>query len=373
MKKFIVFICFFGGAACFISAGLYINKNNAGLNVAQEVTQKVKEPELLSDINMTQYVSLPASFSNIDIVEDLDNIEITENNVDDILYDKLLSTASHLSTVSDDNILLIADYTTQKNSAVVETKTGFKIGYSKKSTVYDSNVYKALKDVTIGTPIHVDGVTFNGKDDVSLDITITNIYNIPYPVTDKYISANTEYSNIYDMRAALMNDSSGEAKQLARTHTINTLIDTMMSQTTFIKLPESLIMKELDALKKDNPDATYEEAKHSLYKIFFIATVIKDYDVATLTDIEKRYSKLDESEKEGLSDYEIERKKYLLFEDDVVTCIYKKVQVSSDASKSGESSGETIVEEDSTENEEQLSDESATDDTTTSLSADDIA
>ena len=74
-----------------------------------------------------------------------------------------------------------------------------------------------------------------------------------------------------------------------------------------------------------------------------------------------------------MSDYEIERKKYLLFEDDVVTCIYKKVQVSSDASKSGESSGETIVEEDSAESEEQLSDESAADDTTTSLSADDIA
>lgn len=70
-----------------------------------------------------------------------------------------------------------------------------------------------------------------------------------------------------------------------------------------------------------------------------------------------------------MSDYEIERKKYLLFEDDVVTCIYKKVQVSSDASKSGESSSETIVEED---NAEQPSDE-LTDDTTTSLSADDIA
>ena len=58
--------------------------------------------------------------------------------------------------------------------------------------------------------------------------------------------------------------------------------------------------------------------------------------------------------------------------DDVVTCIYKKVQVSSDASKSGETSNETIVEEDSAENEEQPSDE-LTDDTTTSLSADDIA
>lgn len=80
MKKAIVFLCFFGGAACFISAGLYINKNNAGMiNTTQESVQKVKSPELLSDINMTQYVSLPASFSDIDIVEDLDNIEVTED------------------------------------------------------------------------------------------------------------------------------------------------------------------------------------------------------------------------------------------------------------------------------------------------------
>ena len=195
---------------------------------------------------------------------------------------------------------------------------------------------------------------------------------MPCPVTDKYISENTEYKSVANMKSYLMNDSSGEAKQIARTHTINTLIDTMMSQTTFIKLPESLIMKELDALKKDNPDDTYEEAKHSLYKIFFIATVIKDYDIATLTDIEKRYAKLDDSEKEGLSDYEIERKKYLLFEDDVVTCIYKKVQVSNDTNRQEESNSDIIVEEDNEGNEEQPSDES-TDDTITSLLADDIA
>lgn len=373
MKKAIVFLCFFGGAACFISAGLYINKNNAGMiNTTQESVQKVKSPELLSDINMTQYVSLPASFSDIDIVEDLDNIDVTEDNVNDIIYDKLLSTATHLSTASDDGILLMVDYTVTKNGAVVDTQTNFKLGYNQDSELYDEKFHDALKDVAIGTPVHIEDVFFNGNENATVDLTVTNIYNMPYPVTDSYIGENTEYQSLYDMRTELINDSSGEAKQLARTHTINTLIDTMMSQTTFIQLPESLIMKELDALKRDNPDATYEEAKHSLYKIFFIATVIKDYDVATLTDIEKRYAKLDDSEKEGLSDYEIERKKYLLFEDDVVTCIYKKVQVSSDASKSGESSSETIVEEDSAENEEQPSDE-LTDDTITSLSADDIA
>ena len=373
MKKFIVFLCFFGGAACFISAGLYINKGNSGMLVpTQEETQKVKAPELLSDINMTQYVSLPASFYNIDIVEDIDNIDVTEDNVNAVMYDKLFSIANHLSSVSKDEIMLVTNYTITKNNEVKDTKTDFKFGYAKKSNIYGTDLYDTFKNVQIGQPLHIEHTSFNGYDDISLDITITNIYDMPCPVTDKYISENTEYKSVANMKSYLMNDSSGEAKQIARTHTINTLIDTMMSQTTFIKLPESLIMKELDALKKDNPDATYEEAKHSLYKIFFIATVIKDYDIATLTDIEKRYAKLDDSEKEGLSDYEIERKKYLLFEDDVVTCIYKKVQVSNDTNRQEESNSDIIVEEDNEGNEEQPSDES-TDDTITSLLADDIA
>ena len=57
MKKAIVFVCFFAGAACFISAGLYINKQDAGLGTyTEEAVTKVKSPELLSQINMTQYV-----------------------------------------------------------------------------------------------------------------------------------------------------------------------------------------------------------------------------------------------------------------------------------------------------------------------------
>ena len=48
------------------------------------------------------------------------------------------------------------------------------------------------------------------------------------------------------------------------------------------------------------------------------------------------------------------------------------MMLQANASKSGESSSETIVEEDSAENEEQPLDE-LTDDTITSLSADDIA
>lgn len=328
MKKLIVFICFLAGASCFVSAGLYINRQNAGLeDYENETVTKVKSPELLSEINMTQYVSLPASFSDFDITEDLDDIKVTENNVEDIMYEQLSRTAKQLTYISDDNETLIANYTVSQKDGKQEVKSNVKFGYSKKSTEYDQNVYKALSGAEIGTPVHVENASFFGYENATADITVLKIYDMPYPVTDKYIKENTEYESVYDMKTALMNDSSGEAKKIAREHTINTLIDTMMNQTTFIKLPDSLINKELEVLQKTDPNTTLEEAKHSLYKIFFIAAVINDYDVATKTDIEKRYDKLDSSEKSDLSQYEVERKKYLLFEDDVVTCIYKKVQV----------------------------------------------
>lgn len=328
MKKIIVFLCFFAGAACFVSAGLYINKEKAGLyEYADKTVTKVRSPELLSEINMTQYVSLPASFYDIDIVEDLDNIEVTEANVDDVMYEQLLKSASYLQDVESDGETLIVDYTITQGGAVQEVKSNYMLGYSSNTKTYDRTVYDALKGQVIGTPIHLEGVSFGGYNNATVDLTIVNIVNMPYPVTDKYISQYTEYNNVYDMRTALMNDSSGEAKRIAREHTISTLLDTMMDQTTFIKLPESLIEKEFEALQKEDENATYEEAKHSLYKIFFIAAVMKDYDVATVTDMEKRYAKLDSSETADLTPYEVERKKYLLFEEDVVTCIYKKIQI----------------------------------------------
>ena len=161
-------------------------------------------------------------------------------------------------------------------------------------------------------------------------------------IKEKFLNLVNAYDSVHDMCSALKNDASGEAKEIAREHTINSLIDTMMEQTTFIQLPESLIQRELEVLQKDDPNATYEQAKHSLYKVFFIASVIKNDGVATKTDLEKRYEKLDKSEKEGLSKYEIERKKYLLFEEDVVTSIYKKVQINSQESSTGDSDAAEI-------------------------------
>ncbi len=329
MKKALVFFCFIAGAVCFLSAGLYINKQKAGLEdeYAQESVTKVKSPELLSEIKIPSYVSLPASFSDINIEEDLNNIDVTENNVDTVMYEQLFKTAQALQIIEGSDKTIIADYTITKDNQVQKVESGATIGYQDESSMYDENVYKGLQNAAIGKTLHFENVMFDGISDATLDITINAIYDMPYPVSDKYISENTEYKSVYDMKAALMNDASGEAKEIAREHTINTLIDTMMKQTTFIKLPESLVMKELEALQKENENATYDDAKHSLYKIFFIATVIDNYDIATKTDIEKRYANLDESERENLTSYEIERKKYLLFEEDVVICIYKKVSI----------------------------------------------
>lgn len=329
MKKFVMLLCFFASAVCLISAGLYINRQDAGLSVeyAEKTVSKTREPQLLSEINMTAYVSLPPSFSDIEIVEDLDNIEVTEDNVDDVMYDYLFRTASRTDILDKDGKSAVVDYTVTQGNSVQAVKSNEIIGYDKDSSLYDDTVYKELKGKSAGDVIHLEDVTFDGYENATLDLTVEYLYDMPYPATDNYVKKHTTYANVYDMRQALMNDASGEAKEVARAHTISSLIETMMDQTTFIKLPESLIMKELEALQKETPETTYEEAKHSLYKIFFIAAVIDKYDVATLTDMEKRYEKLDESEKEGLDEYEVERKKYLLFEDDVVTCIYRTVVI----------------------------------------------
>lgn len=356
VKKIVVFLCFFAGATCFISAGLYINRQNAGLEPqkTEETVSKVKSPELLSEIDMTSYVSLPESFSDIDITEDLDNIEVTDDNVQDVMYEQLDKTADRLGSVqsaSRDNITLIVDYTVTQKGKVKEVKSNFKMAYSDNSKIYSDDVYTALNNAKKGDTVRVTDTNFNGVEDVSVDITISDILNMPYPVTDDYIQNNTEYDSVHDMCSALKNDASGEAKEIAREHTINSLIDTMMEQTTFIQLPESLIQRELEVLQKDDPNATYEQAKHSLYKIFFIASVIKNDGVATKTDLEKRYEKLDKSEKEGLSKYEIERKKYLLFEEDVVTSIYKKVQINSQESSTSSSDA---AETDNTEDDNSI-------------------
>lgn len=356
VKKIVVFLCFFAGATCFISAGLYINRQNAGLEPqkTEETVSKVKSPELLSEIDMTSYVSLPESFSDIDITEDLDNIEVTDDNVQDVMYEQLDKTADRLGSVqsaSRDNITLIVDYTVTQKGKVKEVKSNFKMAYSDNSKIYSDDVYTALNNAKKGDTVRVTDTNFNGVEDVSVDITISDILNMPYPVTDDYIQNNTEYDSVHDMCSALKNDASGEAKEIAREHTINSLIDTMMEQTTFIQLPESLIQRELEVLQKDGPNATYEQAKHSLYKIFFIASVIKNDGVATKTDLEKRYEKLDKSEKEGLSKYEIERKKYLLFEEDVVTSIYKKVQINSQESSTSSSDA---AETDNTEDDNSI-------------------
>lgn len=324
MKKMMVLLLFLAGAACFITAGAKLSGQNAG---AEEAPRKSGSPELLSDVNMPSYVSLPASFSNIDIVEDLDDIEVTEENADEVMYEQLISSAGKLSEVSEDTLLLV-NYTVTKNNEVEAVESGLRLGYSERSVLYDRTVYDTLNGLTAGSPVRLEGVFFNGYSDCTLDITVTDIYDMPYPVTDEYIKEKTEYESVSAMRSHLINDAGGEAKEIARENTISKLIDIMMDQTTFIRMPDSLVARELQLVQKDNPGATYDDAKRSLQRIFFIAAVISNYDIAAQSDMDKRFDNLPEAEKEGLDEYEAERQKYLLYEEDVVMCIYRKVNIS---------------------------------------------
>ena len=99
----------------------------------------------------------------------------------------------------------------------------------------------------------------------------------------------------------------------------------MIAKTTFITIPDSLCKEEYEVLQKEDPSSTYEDARESLKKIFFIATVVKEKGLATNEEIDKRAS--DIMSNEGLTQYEKERARYLLYEEDVTNYVYKNIKI----------------------------------------------
>ena len=326
MKKVIVFLCFGTAAACLLTAAFQINKTKTGMDKYVVTTNTVRNPELLSEINISSYVSLPASFEAVSIEEQADDMEINEENVDAIIFEQLLARAAKSEQVKNDE-LLIVNYSVTSDNELVERETDYKLGYGYNSEEMDSDVYNSLKEASIGVPLHLEDVDFAGYEDVTLDIEIKDIYDMPYPVTDNYVKNNTEYSSLSDMRTRMLQDASDTATSLARNETIGSLISRMMKQTTFLSAPDSLVLKELEVLQKEDERATYEDAQDSLDKIMFIAAVLSKYDIADQADIQERFDSLPEDDRNEMSEYEAERQKYLLFEDDVTNYIYKKIKI----------------------------------------------
>lgn len=327
-KRILMLGMFFVAAICLLDAGLYINRQQAGVNDTQTTQITQKQPELLSDINLSSYASLPAAFEAVTISEDTDNAKITQDNVEDVIYKQLFATASHPDVI-EDGCSLKVDFSITQNGQVSDRKTDYIIGYDQKNM--SKNVYDALKEKSAGDTLRVEDAEFAGSGTGIVDISIRDIYGMPYPVTDKYIAQNTEYASLSDMKAKLVQNAESTVRVQTRQQTLSGLIDEMMKQSTFVTAPDSLVIKELEVLKKDNPDATYSDAQHSFYKLAFIAAMLKKYDIADTSEVERRYAALPEKKRNSFTQYEAEREKYLLFEDDVTNYIYRKVQISSDA------------------------------------------
>ena len=363
---------FFVAAVCLLDAGLYINRQQTGVQSSPTTQMTQKQPELLSDINLSSYASLPAAFEAVTISEDADSAKITEDNVEELIYKQLFATASHPDVIADGCSLKV-DFSITQNGQISDRKTDYIVGYDQKNM--SQNVYDALKGKKIGDTLRVEDAEFAGSGTGIVDISVRDIYGMPYPLTDKYISQNTEYASLSDMKTKLVQNAESTVRVQKRQQTLSGLIDEMMKQSTFVTAPDSLVIKELEVLKKDKPDATYSDAQHSFYKLAFIAAMLKKYDIADASEIERRYAALPEEKRSGFTQYEAEREKYLLFEDDVTNYIYRKVQISSDAEteatiETGNVSGfsETEAEANASQPEQQMTENAAFWETETAVS-----
>lgn len=327
MKKFIVLVFFLIGGISLLSAALYINGSKIEpIEYVEEKVDTLNNPELLSEIKISSYVSLPAAFENISIEEKKEETSVSADNVEDAMYDQLIATAHHLESAKDNSLLFIS-YTITKDDEYIESETDAWMGF-KKSKDMDDKIYTAIKEAKLNESVRVTDVMFNGHDGVTVDFQITDALDMPYPVTDQYIKKNTEYASIADMQAKLLQKSSRDVKTDAREKTLDTLIDEMVKQTTFVSVPDSLVEKELEVLQKENPSATIDEARKSMYRTLFIAAMIEKNEIASLAERQERFDALPLEEREQMTEYETERIKYLLFEEEVVTFIYKKIQIS---------------------------------------------
>lgn len=327
MKKFIVLVFFLIGGTCLLSAALYINRSQ--IEPPEYVEEKIdtlRNPELLSEIKIESYVSLPAAFEDISIKEEKEETSVTENNVEEVMYNQLVATAHHLDSVKD-NALLFITYTITKDEEFITSETDYWMNF-KMSDKIDDQAYNAIKEAPLNESVRMSDVLFDGYEGVTVDFQITDILDMPYPVTDQYIKKNTEYASVADMQAKLLQYSSSDVKTDAREKTLDSLIDKMVKQTTFISVPDSLAKKELEVIKKEKPSATMEDAQESLYRTLFIAAMIEKNEIASLAERQERFEDLPLDERKKMTEYETERAKYMLFEEEVVTFIYKKIQIS---------------------------------------------
>lgn len=315
-------VCVLFGIGCLIAAVCFASnsvKNNP----------EKKKPEnalLLSDMDLDEYVSLPV-FEGITLEESAGQLDYME--VQRSVETALLEASGILDTVEGD-CTIVATCAISQDDEYKETMNGYIIGVSSSGST-QNNLSKLLNGLHVGESVRYEPENeFEGYTGAEVYITIKGIYNIPYPVTDKYMEAHTEYSSFQDMVDSTYNSSASTERTRARKETMDNLIDTLVARTTFQTFPESLCNEETEVLKKEGRDPEYQDAVSSLKRIFFLASVIEKNGIANTNDLAARVQQYEEESGIILEGYEKDRMQFLLYEEDVKNFVYKNITIESE-------------------------------------------
>ena len=312
-------MCFALGTASLILAMLLPLLKNMDTNISIP-----KDVETMDEISYEEYVSLPV-LDSLEITESQKTAEqADENTVLGILLEDAITLDS-----AEDECTVMADMTLLKNENEIKKKEDVPIGLSDTGdTGIPEELLSALSDCKKGDILIVGPLEeYEGTKYVDVKINVKEIYQIPYPVTDEYMTEHTEYKSFQEMINRINTDRQSEVREKIRAKTLSKLLDEAISRTTFLDFPSSLCKKEYEILLEEDSGATYSDAKESLKKIFFLASMIKKYNLATEEEINSKVSEYCEINNVNLSGYERERVSYMLFEDRVTNLLYKKAEI----------------------------------------------
>lgn len=146
-------------------------------------------PTLLAQIHMSEYVSLP-------VLEGLRIQEETYVQSDEAFketaFEILCETTERLSIVTED-CTVVTSCTISKEDVFLEHRNEYLIGLSDEAVV--DGLKEALLTKGVGETIQLKGVDFDDYESIDLRLTIEDILNITYPLTDTYMQTYTEYES----------------------------------------------------------------------------------------------------------------------------------------------------------------------------------
>ena len=318
MKNFFAGLFILLGVGCLGVAGFSAYQDR----IVSPQVSNVSSPTLFSQVDVSSYVSLPV-LEGMQVEE-----EVEEKNYDDTekeITDTILKNAGELKKVTEECTVSM-DFTISQKGKYVDRKKEYLVGIGNRTL--PSDVEEKLIGMKKGDSTDLGKVeeflTYSNKE---VYVKINAIYNIEYPITDDYMSKNTEYSSLEDMVRSTINKDKQQNRTERREKTMSELLDNVLKKTTFVTIPDSLIDEELKVLNKDGEKHTFKEAETSLKKIFLIGAINEKYKLLSASEMQKRADDQISSSGQEYSDYEKQRLQYLECEEDVVNLLYKTIEI----------------------------------------------